>query len=260
MRNMFLNYINSIKQIILRYVQSNSLNRSLKICRYDPTLFDFPFVKVFNYSINVFPMVLDELFFVQTYLDNSLTFRRSCREGICGSCAMNINGFNTLACIYHVDSKRYTNIVYPLAHMSIIRDLVVSLKHFYNQYKSIKPWISTISFNRSQKQFMHQRGLLDGLYECILCACCSTSCPSYWWNSDSYLGPAILIQSYRWIMDSRDTTTLERIYDLNDTFKLYRCHSIMNCTQACPKGLNPALAIANIKKLVNVCYTYTNVS
>lgn len=254
---MLLRYINSIKQILLHYVHIDFINRSFKICKYDPTIFDSPFIKVFNYSINTFPMLLDELFFIQTYLDNSLTFRRSCREGICGSCAMNINGSNTLACIYHIDSKKRTNIVYPLAHMPIIRDLVISLKHFYNQYKSVKPWISTILPNRSQKQFMHQRGLLDGLYECILCACCSTSCPSYWWNSDSYLGPAILIQSYRWIMDSRDTSTLERIYDLNDTFKLYRCHSIMNCTQACPKGLNPALAITNIKKLVNVCYANT---
>lgn len=253
---MFLSYIDSIKRILLYLVRSDLLNRSFKICKYDPTMFDSPFVKVFNYTISTFPMLLDELFFIQTYLDNSLTFRRSCREGICGSCAMNINGSNTLACIYHMDNRKHVNIVYPLAHMPIIRDLIISLKHFYNQYKSVKPWISTVSPNKPQKQFMHQRGLLDGLYECILCACCSTSCPSYWWNSDSYLGPAILIQSYRWIMDSRDTSTLGRIYDLNDTFKLYRCHSIMNCTQACPKGLNPALAITNIKKLVNVCYTY----
>lgn len=250
---MLLKHLYIIAKYIIHYIDVDLNSRSFKICKYDPTISDSPFIKVFNYSTNSFPMLLDELFFIQSHLDNTLSFRRSCREGICGSCAMNINGSNTLACIYHVDNQRYINIVYPLAHMPILRDLIISLKHFYNQYKSIKPWIDTFIPNRFQKQFMHQRGLLDGLYECILCACCSTSCPSYWWNSDNYLGPAILIQSYRWIMDSRDISTLERIYDLNDTFKLYRCHSIMNCTQACPKGLNPALAIANIKKLVNIC-------
>jgi succinate dehydrogenase / fumarate reductase iron-sulfur subunit len=196
-------------------------------------------------------MLLDELFWVQENLDSTISFRRSCREGICGSCAMNINGLNSLACIYHIGKDSVNNIVYPLAHLPIIRDLVVSLKHFYNQYKSIQPWVHLDSSERRiVKQYPGQRGLLDGLYECILCACCSTSCPSYWWNSDNYLGPAILLQALRWIIDSRDVKTLDRVSTLNDSFKLYRCHSIMNCAQCCPKGLNPALAIAAIKKLV----------
>lgn len=239
-----------LKYAISYYMRNDSIIRSFKICKFNPLVSFSPYVKNYIYSVTGFPMLLDVLFYIQSSLDNSLTFRRSCREGICGSCAMNINGSNTLACIYHIDKRQYTNIVYPLAHMPIVRDLVVSLKHFYNQYKSIKPWIDTYRSNERQQQLISQRSLLDGLYECILCACCSTSCPSYWWNSESYLGPAILIQSYRWIIDSRDSSTLERIYNLNDTFKLYRCHSIMNCTQACPKGLNPALAISNIKYMV----------
>lgn len=226
--------------------------RSLRLCKYDPTVHISPFIKVYSYSPDkVFPMLLDELFWIQENLDSALSFRRSCREGICGSCAMNINGTNSLACIYHVGADSASNIVYPLAHLPIIRDLVVSLKHFYNQYKSIQPWVHLNASDRSVvRQYPGQRGLLDGLYECILCACCSTSCPSYWWNSDNYLGPAILLQALRWIVDSRDIKTVDRVSTLNDSFKLYRCHSIMNCAQCCPKGLNPALAIAAIKKLV----------
>lgn len=229
------------------------LIRSLRLCKYDPTVNVSPFIKIYNYSTDrIFPMLLDELFWVQENLDNTMSFRRSCREGICGSCAMNINGVNSLACIYHVGTESASNIIYPLAHLPIIRDLIVSLKHFYNQYKSIHPWVHLGSTERSTvvRQYPEQRGLLDGLYECILCACCSTSCPSYWWNSDNYLGPAILLQALRWIVDSRDISTVDRVSTLNDSFKLYRCHSIMNCAQCCPKGLNPALAIAAIKKLV----------
>jgi len=251
---MLLNFITLLTNIKKHFVDSNNLSRSFKICKYDPTINSSPFVKSFTYSGSAAPMLLDELFYIQEHLDNTLTFRRSCREGICGSCAMNINGSNTLACIYHMDTNYYINIIYPLAHMPIIRDLVISLKHFYNQYASIKPWIMNVSSVNRPKQFMNQRSLLDGLYECILCACCSTSCPSYWWNSESYLGPAILLQSFRWIVDSRDTSTIARIIDLNDTFKLYRCHSIMNCTQACPKGLNPALAISQIKRVISNYY------
>lgn len=226
--------------------------RSLRLCKYDPTVHISPFIKVYSYSPDkVFPMLLDELFWIQENLDNTFAFRRSCREGICGSCAMNINGVNSLACIHHLKHHSTSNIVYPLAHLPIIRDLIVSLKHFYSQYKSIQPWMHlNFSEMHSVKQYPIQRSLLDGLYECILCACCSTSCPSYWWNSDNYLGPAILLQAFRWIVDSRDVRTLDRISTLNDSFKLYRCHSIMNCAQCCPKGLNPALAIAAIKRLV----------
>lgn len=228
------------------------LLRSLRFCRYDPTIHLSPFIVVHSYlPYEYFPMLLDELFWIQENLDSTFAFRRSCREGICGSCAMNINGINSLACIHQIKHHSASNIVYPLAHLPIIRDLVVSLKHFYSQYKSIQPWMHLNSSEmHSVKQYPIQRSLLDGLYECILCACCSTSCPSYWWNSDNYLGPAILLQALRWIVDSRDVRTLDRISTLNDSFKLYRCHSIMNCAQCCPKGLNPALAIAAIKRLV----------
>jgi succinate dehydrogenase / fumarate reductase iron-sulfur subunit len=240
-----------------------------KICRYNPHKDSNPFLQIYSISDkNNQPMMLDNLFFIQNNIDSTLSFRRSCREGICGSCAMNINGVNTLACIYQMNKPYYTYLIYPLSHMPILKDLIVSLKHFYLQYKSIEPWLqrrnsfsafiqtSPYAKNTSQinlsstKQHKLERNLLDGLYECILCACCSTSCPSYWWNSDSYLGPAILLQAFRWIVDSRDTNTQKRLYFLNDTFKLYRCHTIMNCTAACPKNLNPAEAIFNIKRIL----------
>lgn len=233
--------------------QMYKIDKSLKFCRYDPTIHLSPFIAVLLYTLDSsFSMLLDELIWIQEYSCNSFSFRRSCREGICGSCAMNINGFNSLACLYPVDSLIHTNIVLPLAHMPILRDLIVSLRHFYAQYRSIEPWIH-LSVNQefSISQLEIQRTLLDGLYECILCACCSTSCPSYWWNSETYLGPAILLQALRWIIDSRDNNTLDRLLNLNDTFKLYRCHSILNCSQSCPKGLNPAVAISSIKKLVD---------
>lgn len=227
--------------------------KSLKLCKYDPTINTSPLIITFYYQLTyTFPMLLDELFWVQECTNGYFAFRRSCREGICGSCAMNINGVNSLACLYQLSPKISTNVVLPLAHMPIVRDLIVSLRHFYLQYQSIEPWVH-VPFNKSSDmvQLEVQRALLDGLYECILCACCSTSCPSYWWNSDSYLGPAILLQALRWIMDSRDAGTLSRLTSLNDTFKLYRCHSILNCTHSCPKGLNPALAISAIKKLIS---------
>jgi succinate dehydrogenase (ubiquinone) iron-sulfur subunit len=192
-------------------------------------------------------MVLDALIKIKNEQDSTLTFRRSCREGICGSCAMNINGVNTLACLSKIDKNISKTTIYPLPQ--IIKDLVPDLNNFYNQYKSIKPWLITEKV--SDKEFVQsktERAKLDGLYECILCACCSTSCPSYWWNGDKYLGPAVLMQAYRWIIDSRDTSTKKRLNSLNDDFKLYRCHTIMNCTRTCPKGLNPGKAIAEIKK------------
>ena len=199
------------------------------------------------------PMVLDALIKIKDEVDSTLTFRRSCREGICGSCAMNIDGINTLACIKPIDEVRGDVNIYPLPHLSVVKDLVPDLSHFYAQYESIKPWLQTSSkqpANSERLQSPEDRAKLDGLYECILCACCSTSCPSYWWNSDRYLGPAILLQAYRWIIDSRDEFAGERLDDLQDPFKLYRCHTIMNCAKTCPKGLNPAKAIAEIKKLM----------
>ncbi len=193
------------------------------------------------------PMVLDALVHIKTHMDPTLGFRRSCREGICGSCAMNIDGKNRLACLTPVKPKMT---LYPLPHMKIIRDLIPDMRNFYEQYKGIKPWLisSKNNFQVEHLQSVNERKKLDGLYECILCACCSTSCPSYWWNEEKYLGPAVLMQAYRWIEDSRDTETNQRLEYVDDAMKLYRCKSIMNCTDACPKGLNPAKAIGHLKQ------------
>jgi succinate dehydrogenase/fumarate reductase iron-sulfur protein len=193
------------------------------------------------------PMVLDGLIHIKNELDRSLGFRRSCREGICGSCAMNINGKNGLACLTPIEEK---TIIYPLPHMPIIKDLIPDMKNFYKQYKEIKPWLQSSKKSGEHHQSIEDRNKLDGMYECILCACCSTSCPSYWWNSDQYLGPAVLMQAYRWIEDSRDENTKERMEYLDDAMKLYRCKSIMNCSNTCPKGLNPGQAIGKLKKKI----------
>lgn len=199
------------------------------------------------------PMVLDALIKIKNEIDPTLTFRRSCREGICGSCAMNIDGNNTLACTKAIDDCKGDVKIYPLPHMPVVKDLVPDLTNFYAQYASIKPWLRTQTPpppDGERLQSKEDRAKLDGLYECILCASCSTSCPSYWWNSDKYLGPAVLLQAYRFIADSRDEDTGARLDELEDPFKLYRCHTIMNCTNTCPKGLNPAKAIGEIKKLM----------
>ena len=194
------------------------------------------------------PMTLDALMFIKNDLDPTLTFRRSCREGICGSCSMNVNGTNTLACLKPIEGKEIN--IYPLPHMRVLKDLVPDLSEFYEQYKSIEPWLkNSTKAKKEQRQSPSDRKKLDGLYECVLCACCSTSCPSYWWNGDKFLGPAILLQAYRFIVDSRDNNKKERLKSLEDKFKLYRCHTIMNCTKTCPKNLNPAKAISEIKKL-----------
>jgi succinate dehydrogenase (ubiquinone) iron-sulfur subunit len=198
------------------------------------------------------PMVLDALIRIKNEIDPTVTFRRSCREGICGSCAMNINGTNTLACLCRIPNEDKADMkIYPLPHTYVVKDLVPDLTQFYKQYKSIKPYLqrdTPAPDGKEYRQSKADRKKLDGLYECILCACCSTSCPSYWWNSEEYLGPAILLQSYRWLADSRDERTAERMDALNNSMSLYRCHTILNCTRTCPKGLNPGLAIANIKK------------
>ena len=198
------------------------------------------------------PMVLDGLIWIKSRIDATLTFRRSCREGICGSCAMNIEGVNTLACTKGMDEVKGPIKLYPLPHMEVIKDLVPDLTRFYAQHALIEPWLHTTSPEpeKEWKQSPQARHKLDGLYECILCACCSTSCPSYWWNGDRYLGPAVLLQAYRWIADSRDEHMGDRLDGLEDPYKLYRCHTIMNCTQSCPKGLNPAKAIGEIKQLL----------
>ncbi len=197
-------------------------------------------------------MVLDALIYIKNDIDPTLTFRRSCREGVCGSCAMNIDGTNTLACTQAIAEVDEAVAVYPLPHLPVVKDLVPDLTQFYAQYASIRPWLETDTSapERERLQGKADRAKLDGLYECILCACCSTSCPSYWWNGERYLGPAVLLQAYRWIVDSRDGATAERLDQLDDAFRLYRCHTIMNCSKTCPKGLNPAKAIGEIKKLL----------
>lgn len=235
-------------------VESASKPRKVRIYRYDPDSDQNPRMDTYEIDMDKCgPMVLDAIIKIKNELDSTLTFRRSCREGICGSCAMNIDGTNTLACIKPIEEIDGDIHIYPLPHMKVIKDLVPDLSHFYAQYESIEPWIKTDSAppqGSERLQSPEDREKLDGLYECILCACCSTSCPSYWWNGDKYLGPAILLQAGRWLADSRDEGAGERLDDLEDPFKLYRCHTIMNCTKTCPKGLNPAKAIADVKKAI----------
>jgi len=227
--------------------------KTFQIYRWNPESGEAPSTDSYELDLDQCgPMVLDALIKIKNEVDSTLTFRRSCREGICGSCAMNIDGINTLACIKPIEDVSGTVNIYPLPHMEVVKDLVPNLTHFYAQYASIKPWLQTKSPlpDRETRQSVEERAQLDGLYECILCACCSTSCPSYWWNGERYLGPAALLQAYRWIADSRDEYSGERLDDLEDPFRLYRCHTIMNCTRACPKGLNPAKAIAEVKKMM----------
>ncbi|MFN3786382.1 MAG: succinate dehydrogenase iron-sulfur subunit [Thiothrix sp.] len=226
--------------------------KNFRIYRYDPDSGENPRWDTYQIDLDQCgPMVLDALLKIKNEIDPSLTFRRSCREGICGSCAMNIGGRNTLACIKAIADFSNDIQISPLPHLHVVKDLVPDLTHFYAQYASIKPWMQTQTPappGRERLQSPEDRKKLDGLYECILCASCSTSCPSYWWNSERYLGPAVLLQAYRWVVDSRDEATGERLNHLEDPFRLYRCHTIMNCTNTCPKGLNPAKAIAELKK------------
>lgn len=225
-----------------------------KIYRYDPESGENPSIDTYKLDLDKCgPMVLDAIIKIKDEIDPTLTFRRSCREGICGSCAMNIDGTNTLACTKAINDIKGDIKIYPLPHMQVVKDLVPDLNNFYQQYNAIEPWLKSETI-RSPKaenlQSQEDREKLDGLYECILCACCSTACPSYWWNGDKYLGPAVLLQAYRWLADSRDEATDERLNNLEDSFKLYRCHTIMNCTNTCPKGLNPAKAIGKIKSML----------
>jgi succinate dehydrogenase / fumarate reductase, iron-sulfur subunit len=225
--------------------------KRFKVYRYDPEAGGNPRLDAFDLDLDdCGPMVLDALIKIKSEQDSSLTFRRSCREGVCGSCAMNIAGRNTLACTKAIEDVEGDVAVYPLPHMAVIKDLVTDFTHFFAQYESIRPWLQTDSPPPEQErpQAPEDRAKLDGLYECILCACCSTACPSYWWNPERFLGPAVLLQAHRWLVDSRDEHTGERLHELEDPFRLYRCHTIMNCANTCPKGLNPARAIAEIKK------------
>ncbi|EPX83241.1 succinate dehydrogenase subunit B [Rubellimicrobium thermophilum DSM 16684] len=227
--------------------------KTFRIYRWDPE--DGANPRIDTYVVDLDdcgPMVLDALIKIKEEIDPTLAFRRSCREGICGSCAMNIDGANGLACTTAIDSVKGDIRIYPLPHMPVMKDLVPDLSHFFAQHASVRPWLETVTPapEREWRQSVEDRRKLDGLYECILCACCSTACPSYWWNGDRYLGPAALLHAYRWIIDSRDETTGERLDDLEDPFKLYRCHTIMNCARTCPKGLNPAKAIMEIRRLM----------
>ena len=224
----------------------------IRIYRWNPHIQQKPWFSIHPILLDKCgPMLLDALIQIKNFQDSSLTFRRSCREGICGSCSMNINGTNSLACLKSLNVKDKFITVYPLPHMYVIKDLVADLTNFYSQYKSIKPWLINETLpKREQLQSKLDRFELDGLYECILCACCSASCPSYWWNQEAYLGPAILLQAYKWIADSRDQATKERFDFLNHKMRLFRCHTIMNCSKTCPKNLNPGKAIASIKQQI----------
>jgi succinate dehydrogenase (ubiquinone) iron-sulfur subunit len=232
-------------------------NKQFQIYRFNPEKpGDKPHMQTYDVDMNTCgPMVLDALIKIKNEIDPTLTFRRSCREGICGSCSMNIGGINTLACISKIDDKSAkATKIYPLPHMYVVKDLVPDMNNFYDQYRSIQPWLQKKDESNLGKkqnlQGIEDRKKLDGLYECILCACCSTSCPSYWWNSQKYLGPATLMQAYRWVIDSRDEATDARLDKLRDPFSVYRCHTIMNCTRTCPKHLNPGKAIGELKKLL----------
>lgn len=278
---MFLKKILNISSTLLsNFLLDGNILVQYKVFRYDPFINAEPWVQLYFVASELqSSMLLDNLFYLKNEKDESLSFRRSCREGICGSCAMNINGENTLSCLYIM--KEHLNIlnnelrIFPLPHMPVVKDLIVCMKHFYLQYKSINPFLLkhslsyiNIHFNNKLLTFLYNvemtislpikeniqfdRYLLNGLYECILCACCSTSCPSYWWNKDRYLGPAILLQSYRWLIDSRDDFFFSRLSQVNDIYKVGRCHSILNCVSCCPKGLNPAEAINNIKLLIDM--------
>ncbi len=228
--------------------------REFQIYRYDPDSGENPRVDKYRVDMDECgPMILDALIKIKNEIDPTLTFRRSCREGICGSCAMNIDGTNTLACLKPVEDVSGAVKIYPLPSMPVVKDLVPDLTNFYAQYASVRPWLESQTPappDRERLQSKEDQEKINEPSACILCACCSTSCPSYWWNPDRYLGPAALLQAYRWIVDSRDESTGERLDALEDPFRLYRCHTILNCSRACPKDLNPGRAIAEIKKLM----------
>ena len=224
-----------------------------RIYRYDPDKDAKPYMK--DYDVHMEPtdrMLLDALIRIKS-IDDSLSLRRSCREGICGSDAMNINGRNGLACVTNLKDLKEPVELRPLPGLPVIRDLIVDMTQFFKQYHSIKPYLINNDpppRDKERLQSPADREELNGLYECILCACCSTACPSFWWNPDKFVGPAGLLQAYRFIADTRDQATSERLDNLMDPYRLFRCHTIMNCTDVCPKGLNPTLAISKIKDLM----------
>lgn len=223
----------------------------LEIYRYDPEKGGEPTMQPFEVPLSKPGMkLLDALNYIKWHIDGTLTYRRSCGEGVCGSDGLNINGVNGLACITPIAGLKQPIRVRPLPSMDVIRDLVVDMAHFFDQYRSIKPWLQaeTPVPEHERLQTPEERAEIDGSYECILCGCCTTACPSWWWNGDRFLGPATLLQADRWIRDSRDEMAGERLDQLEDAFKLYRCHQIMNCMECCPKGLNPTKAVDHIKR------------
>lgn len=227
--------------------------KQFKVYRYNPDSGEKPHLDLFEVDLDdCGPMVLDALIWIKNNVDPTLTFRRSCREGVCGSCAMNMDGTNWLACTRFIEETDTPTRIYPLANMRIIKDLVPDLTHLYAQYELIEPWLQTKTSDpdRERLQAPEDRERLDGYYECILCFCCTSGCPSHWWNGNRFLGPAVLLQAWRWLTDSRDEATGRRLDALEDPFRLYRCHTILNCTRTCPKGLNPGKAIAEIKKRI----------
>ena len=222
------------------------------IYRFDPDADAKP--RMQNYDVTLRPsvhMLLDAILEIKER-DDSLTIRKSCREGVCGSDAININGCNGLACVTPINTLQEPVVLRPLPSFPVIRDLVVDMTQFYKQYYSIKPYLINFDIppEKERLQLPHERDRLDGLYECILCACCSSQCPSYWWNPDKFVGPAGLLQAFRFISDSRDQATEERLDDLNDAYRLFRCRTIMNCTEVCPKGLEPSRAIEKIRLMM----------
>ena len=224
----------------------------ISIYRFNPDQDTKPYMQSYDFEPSKTDvMLLDALIKIKG-MDDSLSMRMSCREGVCGSDAMNINGKNGLACVTKLEDLKQPIVIRPMPGLPIIRDLVVDMTQFFDQYDSVKPYLinKEVPPKKERLQSPEDRKKLDGAYECIMCACCSTSCPSYWWNEDKFLGPAVLLQAYRWIVDSRDDERKERLKKVADELKLYRCHTIMNCTNACPKGLNPAKAIAELKKML----------
>ncbi|TRX56566.1 succinate dehydrogenase iron-sulfur subunit [Thalassomonas sp. M1454] len=229
--------------------------QKFSIYRYNPDVDAKPYMKEYSLEIpeGSDMMVLDALILLKEQ-DPTLSFRRSCREGVCGSDGLNMNGKNGLACITPLsDVKAKVIVLRPLPGLPVVRDLIIDMTQFYNQYEKIKPYLINDGQNppaREHLQSIEERDKLDGLYECILCACCSTSCPSFWWNPDKFIGPAGLLHAYRFLIDSRDTATDERLDDLQDAYSVFRCHGIMNCVDVCPKGLNPTKAIGSIKSML----------
>ena len=240
------------KSVLLSSEAGNT--KKFIVYRYDPAIDENPTFDTFEVDLDKCgPMVLDALIDIKSTTDPSLSFRRSCREGICGSCSFNINGVNGLACTQNINDFKGDVRVFPLPHMKVVKDLVVDMSDFYDQYASVEPWLKANSpqpEGKERYQTKEEQEKIDQPSACILCACCSTSCPSYWWSGDKYLGPAALLAAYRWLQDSRDEATDDRLRELNDSSKLYRCHTIMNCSFACPKDLNPGQAIAEIKKMI----------